>query len=248
MELLICIDDTDNLEAPGTGKLAHRLGELLEEQKLGAPGRITRHQLFVHPDVPYTSHNSSMCMDFYGRAGCLNDIIAYASEYLVKEGAEGSDPGLAVAVPGLLGDNIKEFIDYGKRAKISVLFKKDAWAMAGKMGIHLSEHGGTGDGIIGALAGISLRLGGNDGRFRGKFRFDSPCVSMKAEELIAHPMVDRVVDMDSGNEVTEGVIEISDREYIKTIHKNCESVLCVRPSAGSEFNYVTLTKTELKIF
>ena len=39
-----------------------------------------------------------------------------------------------------------------------------------EQGLHLSEHGGTGDGIIGALAGVGLRLGKNDGRVRGKLQ------------------------------------------------------------------------------
>ena len=159
MNLLICIDDTDNLNAPGTGKLAARLGEQLQGIGLGSPGRITRHQLFVHPDVPYTSHNSTMCMDFTGAPERLNEIISYASDFLRRESAEGADPGLAVAMTSLLHDDNGAFLDYGQRAKCSVLSKGDAWEMAGKMGIHLSEHGGTGDGIIGALAGIALRWG-----------------------------------------------------------------------------------------
>ena len=34
--------------------------------------------------------------------------------------------------------------------------------------LSLSEHGGTGDGVIGALAGVGLRLSGSDGRIKGK--------------------------------------------------------------------------------
>lgn len=248
MDLLICIDDTDNLQAPGTGKLAHRLGELMKEEGLGTPGRITRHQLFVHPDVPYTSHNSAMCMDFAGTHGKLNDIIEFASDYLKKEGAEGSDPGLAVLMISTLDENTEDFLNYGLRAKKSILTKSDAWSMAGRMGIHLSEHGGTGDGIIGALAGISLRLGGNDGRFRGKFRFEEPVISKTAEELCGHDMVDCIVDVSSDEEIKSGSVEISDWEFIKTIHKNHQSVLCVKPSKNRNFDYITLSKAELKIY
>ena len=248
MNLLICIDDTDNLNAPGTGKLAARLGEQLQELGLGSPGRITRHQLYVHPDVPYTSHNSTMCMDFIGAQERLNEIISYASDFLRRESAEGADPGLAVAMTSLLHDDNGAFLDYGQRAKCSVLSKGDAWEMAGKMGIHLSEHGGTGDGIIGALAGIALRWGGNDGRFRGKFRFGCPVVSKSAEELLAHPMVDRIVNIEQGEDVLTGVIEISDKEYIKTAYKDFQSVLCVKSSTAGHFDYTTLTKAQLADF
>ena len=63
MRCLIGIDDTDNLESRGTGFRARQLGGRLAEAGLGKVRGITRHQLFVHPSIPYTSHNSSACLD-----------------------------------------------------------------------------------------------------------------------------------------------------------------------------------------
>jgi hypothetical protein len=48
-----------------------------------------------------------------------------------------------------------------------VLTKQEAYDLAYYLGIHLSEHGGTGDGIIGAMAGVGLRLSGNHGEAKG---------------------------------------------------------------------------------
>ncbi len=61
-------------------------------------------------------------------------------------------------------------MDYGREAKRRVFSKDEAYDLAGELGVHLSEHGGTGIGVIGALAGAGLRLSGDDGRFKGKFR------------------------------------------------------------------------------
>ena len=61
MEILVCIDDTDNIESRGTGELASMLADDLENNGWGLCRPVTRHQMLIHPDIPYTSHNSSMC-------------------------------------------------------------------------------------------------------------------------------------------------------------------------------------------
>ncbi len=57
------------------------------------------------------------------------------------------------------------------RTLMILLTKQEAYMLANTTGVHLSENGGTGDGIVGALAGTGLRLDGNDGRFRGWLEF-----------------------------------------------------------------------------
>ena len=78
MEILICIDDTDNLESPGTGHLAEILRSDIERLYVGKTSRITRHQLFVSPEIPYTSHNSAMCFKAEMELKYLDDMIEYA--------------------------------------------------------------------------------------------------------------------------------------------------------------------------
>jgi hypothetical protein len=52
----IGIDDTDVIGTPGTGRCARRIAAILSTTC--AIIGVTRHQLFVSPAVPYTSHNS----------------------------------------------------------------------------------------------------------------------------------------------------------------------------------------------
>ena len=58
MNVLVAVDDTDNLGTKGTGHLAERIAQRIEANDWGRRSYITRHQLFVHPDVPYTSHGT----------------------------------------------------------------------------------------------------------------------------------------------------------------------------------------------
>jgi hypothetical protein len=169
MKVLVCIDDTDNLESRGTGDLASELAETVECRGWGSSCFVTRHQLLVHPDVPYTSHNSSMCFEADIASGRLTALVDHASGYLVRESAVGSDPGLCVAVLERLTEP-EALIAFGRRAKQEVLTKQQAYDLARRQGVHLSEHGGTGQGVIGALAGVGLRMTGNDGRVKGWLR------------------------------------------------------------------------------
>lgn len=169
MKVLVCIDDTDNLDSMGTGELAEILAKTVEERGLGNCSGITRHQLLVHPHITFTSHNCSMCFITEMPETKLGDLISYASEFVQLASAMGSDPGLCVAVFEKIREPAK-LLAFGQKAKYQVVTKQEAYSLARNLRIHLSEHGGTGQGVIGALAGAGLRLIGNDGRFRGKPR------------------------------------------------------------------------------
>jgi len=162
MIVYISIDDTDNLESRGTGFIARSLANRLKDKELGFPLGITRHQLLVDPAIPYTSHNSSLCILWDTSETGLKKITEQASHFLKVESADGSDPGLLVATKEQLNDSI---VHFGLQAKLKVLTKNQALLLAKENNLHLSEHGGTGGGIIGALAGAGLAFGGNDGRF-----------------------------------------------------------------------------------
>ncbi|MCM0080445.1 hypothetical protein L4X63_02470 [Geomonas sp. Red32] len=169
MRILVSIGDTDNLDSRGTGELATLIAAELESRGWGRAGFVTRHQLLVHPDIPYTSHNSAMCFEAEIAENALDAVIAYASDFLARESAEGSDPGLCVAAIEAVASP-EQLIVFGERAKDSVLDKDTAYTLAEMLGVHLSEHGGSGQGVIGALAGAGLRLGGNDEGSRGASR------------------------------------------------------------------------------
>ena len=169
MDLLICIDDTDDIDSRGTGEIAELMAGGLEEAGLATCGRVTRHQLLIHPDIAYTSHNSSMCFPAAVDRGDLAPVIIWCERSLAEESVAAADPGLCVVAVDRLG-RPEALVDYGREAKRRVFSKGEAYGLAAELGVHLSEHGGTGVGIIGALAGAGLRLSGDDGRFKGKFR------------------------------------------------------------------------------
>lgn len=166
MNLFLCIDDTDDLtKATSTGKIAQLILE--ELKRTGGRPRygITRHQLLLHEEIAYTSHNSAMCMEMEFDGIQVPEVLSCAEQILLENCAPSSNPGLAVA----MGASVEELIEFGFRAKRQVFKKEDARKLAQRLeGVNLRALGGDGSGIIGALAGIGLRMSGCDGSFRGK--------------------------------------------------------------------------------
>ena len=168
--LYIAFDDTDTLDADrGTGKVGRWFeDELPDGCRLWA---VIRQQLLVHPDVPYTSHNSAaVCVvdvtdpalseGGAPSAGLVDEVVARATEHLARHWMDGSDPGLCVAWDGCAA--LPALVAFGRRAAVEVVSQAEAHAAAA--GAHLSGHGGTEDGVIGAAAGVGLTAEGWNGR------------------------------------------------------------------------------------
>lgn len=161
--LLIGVDDTDNLESRGTGYRARCLGALLNQRGFGAVRGISRHQLLVADEIPYTSHNSSACLRLDPTATADRDeVAACCREFLLAESAPGSDAGLCVVALAEVGDALREF---GRRAQCEVLRRDEAESLAQRDGAYLEGLTGDHGGVIGALAAVGLRAAGTDGRF-----------------------------------------------------------------------------------
>ena len=227
MRILLCIDDTDNLDSRGTGELASLIARDIERNGWGTTHCITRHQLLVHPDIPYTSHNSSMCFAADIDEAVLESVIHHASGFLARESAEGSDPGLCVAVVDRL-EGAGQLIAFGQRAKESVIAMDDAYRLARQLGIHLSEHGGTGQGVIGALAGAGLRLSGSDGRLKGHLRIDAVDGVATVGGILSHAGVDTVRSLCGDVPGDEELVSLG--EKVKNVLLDGKSVLLVAPS------------------
>lgn len=157
--ILIGVDDTDNDSSPGTGQLARRLAAELEQQGGIALG-TTRHQFLVDPRIRYTGHNRGICiaMDWPGGMEELDFVFERVAEW----SASGSDPGVCLARADDVGDDVSA---WGKRAMEEVLTMGQALALARESDLSLRALGGTGEGIIGAMASVGLRADGNYGRF-----------------------------------------------------------------------------------
>ncbi|MBN1888022.1 MAG: hypothetical protein JW850_08520 [Thermoflexales bacterium] len=162
MRYLIGIDDTDNVDSRGTGFLARKLGASLESSGFARLLGITRHQLLVAPEIPYTSHNSSACLLVELQAGQAEGLAQVCREFLIQESAPGSDAGLCLSPWEAVGATTQAF---GAQAKREVMSAALALDLARQAGLLLEGLTGTGCGVIGALAAVGLRAGGNDGRF-----------------------------------------------------------------------------------
>ncbi len=160
MKYLIGLDDTDNKDSRGTGFKSRQLATELANLNICKPLGITRHQLFVHPNIPFTSHNSSACIE--AEATTPDEIISYAREFLLKNAEVGSDAGLCVSELSTIPEEVKI---WGKRAKIEVLTMNEAYQISKNYNILLEGLTGEKTGIIGSLAAIGLRADGNDGRY-----------------------------------------------------------------------------------
>ena len=115
MKLLIAIDDTDSLESRGTVRLAQIMIEEIEQMRWGICSRVTRHQLFVHEDISYTSHNSAMCFEAEIDKNRYDDLIVFGMRFLETESEKGSDPGFCVVIMdnGINTDILTAFEDFG---------------------------------------------------------------------------------------------------------------------------------------
>ena len=159
--LYLGLDDTDMMDDAGTGQLARSLARLFLAT---APGcrieGVSRHQLLQDPRIRCTRRNRCSCVVVGVQRAAVSASVSLARDHIRKKAVPGSDPGLCLAeeeriVPSLLA--------FAQRAKRELLSPSEAISLAAEAGILLEPLGGTGEGIIGALAAVGLRRSGNDG-------------------------------------------------------------------------------------
>jgi tRNA(Ile2) C34 agmatinyltransferase TiaS len=201
MTLFISLDDTDTCESRGTGRLARLIARTLTESGYRVSG-VSRHQLLVHPDIPFTSRNS--CAVIHLENGEDPDhLLERVRDLMLDDFVEGSDPGLAIA---RAGDILPDVMAFGLQAKRDVMTQDMAHDLARRTDVVLEGLGGTNGGIIGALAGLGLAATGNDGRYVqfGNLRELSGDIS--AEDLLASG-ISRVCTH-SGDAITSGTVRV----------------------------------------
>ena len=158
-KILIGIDDTDNQTSRGTGHLARQL--FAECRKRGMEGLgVTRHQFLLDERIPFTSHNSGACIGvkWVEKIG----VEEFVFDFVQERSAEGSDPGVCVAV---VEEVNREIVTFSQRATYEIVTMAEAYRLAESAGIQLRGLGGMNLGVIGALSSVGLRAGGNEGRF-----------------------------------------------------------------------------------
>lgn len=241
MNCLLCIDDTDQAGGPGTGHLLQALCEAIEQKGWGGWAAISRHQLFVDDAIPYTSHNSSLCTLLSLSVITVPELAEFCGSFLEEKSAPGSDPGLCLVEPEHVA-GIERLVDFGKSAKHTVLTKDGAYELARALDVHLSEHGGTGQGVVGALAGAGLRLSGNDGRFRGWYHLGRAGSTACVGQLVEYSFID-AVQSEEGDSLPHDTVVSFGGDELKIILKNGWQVL---PVTRTDAGWRTLTKQEVK--
>jgi len=226
MTLLLALDDTDNLESRGTGRLARAVADAIARHYPVCG--VTRHQLFVHPSIPFTSHNSCAVIhiDADGAAP-LDTCLSIAEEMMLDDFVEGSDPGLAGAT---LDQVAPAVVAFGRDAQRMVLTQERARTLAGNLGIWLKGLGGTEDGVIGAMAGLGLASTQNDGRFLQKGAIRSHTGPTPAGVLL-DAGIDEIMTLD-GRKITEGTIILKEGKAAKACPINGRAVLFVDEHDG----------------
>ncbi len=226
MTILVSIDDTDTLNSRGTGRLARSIADTLAADY--PIYGVTRHQLYVHPDIPYTSHNSCAVIHVETNGtGAADTIYAIVQHVMLDDFIEGSDPGMAVASTDQVAPSL---IAFGKDAKCTILTQEKARELAKNLNIRLTGLGGTEDGVIGAMAGLGLAVELNDGRFiqRGMIRdLLGPC---SVHQLIAAG-IDEVCTLD-GRTITSGIVMNEENKSPKACPVNGRTILFVEDREG----------------
>jgi len=225
--IYVCLDDTDNLESRGTGKLSRTIASKLSDDY--PVYGVTRHQLYKHPDIPYTSHNTCSVIHIESDNDLdenYNDEIFEAVKFeMMDDFIEGSDPGLAIAHENQIKPAL---IAFGNDAKYTILNQELARDLAKNLRIRLEGLGGTEDGVIGAMAGIGLAYTKNDGRFL--LVKNNKLKGSNTVETVLSSGVDAVYTID-GRLITEGLI-INDSKLTKPCPVNGEVILFVKEEDG----------------
>lgn len=251
MRFLVGIDDTDNLESRGTGYRARQLAAALAHRGM-APRGVTRHQLLVDPRIPYTSHNSSACIELEASDNRLGEVVAICREFLLEESAPGSDAGLCVAElqeSGAAGrafavPHLEEIVDFGRRAKRTVVTAAEAERLAAARRLHLEGLTGTRIGVIGALAAVGLRAGADDGRFLWMPRLRDLSGVHTAASLRETLGLD-AIETEQGRAVAGGD-RIDLGEWPRPLLRHGRSVLLVQEAGCEDYEWVVTAKERIK--
>jgi hypothetical protein len=206
--ILVGIDDTDMPDTPGTNHLARALVACVAGRYECV--RIVRHQLVDDPRIPRTSKNGSASV-LLQPTTCepVASLIAELRSGMNASFVPGSDSGLCVADcdPDLLPLAVTEF---GRVCQREIVDQSEAHRLADSLGLHLEGLGGTGGGVIGALAAVGLLACGDDGRVVQMGLWPDELSGVHDVETLRTRGVE-VRRLDSGVVIREGLVDVSER-------------------------------------
>jgi hypothetical protein len=225
--LHVGLDDTDNLESIGTGRLARMLAEHLEEAGLLRDTSVTRHQLLVHPDIPYTSHTSSACVAGEAAATDPARVLAAARAFVETHFHEGANPGLCVVPADAVPAAARVL---ARRAQREVLDLGEVDRVLEEAGLAFWSGGETGQGRVGAVSATALRAGGDDGRFIGLRGIRDLRGVLPVRAVLEGSAVAAVVDEDGA--ALEGDAPVDTLGWVRPALRGGRPVLVVRREEG----------------
>jgi hypothetical protein len=241
---LVGIDDTDNLESHGTGYLSRQLRAEIDAAGIGRVHEITRHQLLFDRRIPYTSHNSSLCLRVELPSRDTSALADFCRAYLLEHSADGSDAGLCIAASCAVPTVVEEF---GFKAKREILTQNDARDLAQREALLLEGLTGDHGGVIGALAAVGLRKSGRDGRIAWRPGLRETRGIVTGEHLLTHSGIDAIRHAHSGEPV-----HASDRIHVapwpRGVMVEGQAVLLVEPvgSPDDQFQWQLAPKDILR--
>ncbi len=223
--IYISMDDTDSLESRGTGSLARTIAKKLAiNYKIFG---VTRHQLYEHPDIPFTSHNTCAVIHIDDEGeDIVNELFEIVKNEMLMDFIEGSDPGIAIAEGHQITPSL---IAFGKDAKNIILNQQQARTLAFNLKIRLEGLGGTEEGVIGTMAGLGLAKSRYDGRFL--MRSHSEIIGHNTVSELLNAGIDGVYTLE-GHEITDGTIYSRNERLVKPCPVGDKVILYVEEKDG----------------
>ncbi len=194
--------------------------------------RLFRHAPLVLLDlrINCTSHNSSMCLKARLTESQKQSALNFALDLLWHKCTSGAKPGIAATFEKDIA-NVQELINFGRSAKEIFLSTERAFKTASTQNVFLKELKSGARGVIGAPAGIGLRLSGNDGKIRGKFELEKSNLSVR--ELLGLNFIEALADENfkplSPNELVNLI------GALKPVFLDFKATLLVKKEAGGGF-------------
>ena len=246
IKIFVAIDDSRQLDGAKAGETASILTIFIEENGWGKCAIPSRHRLYSHPDTGCIKHNTARSFSADIGEQYLQEFLDHACKLIKTTGAPNSNAGLAVVVPELI-ENAEDLIDYSYRAKEELVGKAEALEFGKQPGIYLFALSGSGQGIIGALAGAGLRITGNDGQFRGKLHIGTgEDYIATVQEIVDKTYVEQVKNMDFDNLNSDEYVRMG--EKVKVVLLDNKYTLMVFPTDIEKPKWQTSTTHMLRVF
>lgn len=246
MKIFVGIDDSVQLDGAKAGETASILARFIEEKGWGKGAIPSRHRLYPHPSTGCKKHNTARSFSADMEEQHLADFIDYACNLIKRTGSPDCNAGLAIAIPELM-ENTNDLVAYAYRVKEELVSKAEALAFGGQPGLYLFELGGSGQGVIGALAGVGLRMTGNDGQFRGKLHIGTgEDYIATVKEILDNSYVEQVKNMDFENIDDNENVRMG--EKVKVVLLDNKYTLMVFPTDIDYPKWQTSTTNMLRVF